>query len=212
MNASPTLPLAQELPPPLRLAVAYASRPARPLWTALLALDLRLAKAALGAGEPLLGQIRLAWWRDRFRDPAVAWPQGEPLLAALRPFDSERGALEGLIDGWEGLCGDEAEPGDIARLTEARAAAIAALARLANVPEQAGTISMMAHRWASADLAVRLERPVDPNPAASSRSEVVRLPRAMRPLTIMDDLALHSQDSHRLGTLLRIVRLGLLGR
>src|SRR5690349_15922803 len=97
--------LVGELSPPLRLAIAYAPRPARAAWTALLVLDQRLRRAALGASEPLLGQVRLAWWRDRFRSPASEWPEGEPLLAALAGFDRERVALEALVDGWERVLG-----------------------------------------------------------------------------------------------------------
>ena len=41
-------------------------------------------------------QLRLAWWRDRLREPAADRPLGEPLLAILNAWDSETAALIAL--------------------------------------------------------------------------------------------------------------------
>lgn len=212
MTGVPAIPLGEELPPPLRLAIAYASREARLPWTALLVLDRRLARAALGASEPLLGQLRLAWWRERFLQPATAWPEGEPLLAALRGFDSERAALAGLVDGWERLCGGEPGPADLAALADARAGCVAALARLLGQAALADRVTVMARRWSQADLATRLdlaEPGGDHHEASPLRSP---LPRPLRPLSVLLELA--AQDGQPRGPLrfLRIVRLGMLGR
>lgn len=200
-----TWSLADDLPPPLRLAVAYAPARARAAWTSLLVLDQRLARMALAAGEPVLAQIRLAWWRDRFAEPASAWPQGEPLLAALREWDSERAALEGLVDGWERLVGSDLERAAIPACAEKRVAALVALDRLlgGNAAEAVGTV---ARSWSLADLALRLG---EQSPTSSARA--VRLPRAMRPLVVLDGLA-HSTDVSGWRALGRTMRLGMLGR
>ena len=60
-----TLPpeLLDTLAPMHRLALAYAPAEARPAWAGLLALDARLAGVVRAAREPVLGQLRLAWWR-----------------------------------------------------------------------------------------------------------------------------------------------------
>ena len=67
-----------DLPPALRLALAYAPRPARDTFSTLFALDWRLARLVAAPGEPLPKQLKLAWWRDRFAEPVADWP-----LAAL---------------------------------------------------------------------------------------------------------------------------------
>ncbi len=56
--------LAETLPTMHRLALAYAPGRTRLAWLALLALDSRLAGVLRSASEPMLAQIRLAWWRD----------------------------------------------------------------------------------------------------------------------------------------------------
>ena len=195
MQAAETAALSAELPPLLRLAVAYAPAPARPAWAALVLLDHRLSRAVAGASSPLIGQLKLAWWRDRMRESPACWPGGEPLLAALALFDSERDALEALVDAWEGLIGaEEEEAGAFQRLADARANGIAALARTLDCPADPNAIAALARRWTMPD---------------SPQSATVRLPRALRPLLILADAP---PSGGGLGALLRTVRLGMLGR
>jgi phytoene synthase len=77
-----------------------------------------------GTREPVLAQLRLAWWRDRLAEPAENWPRGEPLLAALTCWQGRHGALAGLVDGWEALLGEAplAAPA-LMQLVDGRAAA-----------------------------------------------------------------------------------------
>lgn len=85
-----------------RLALAYAKGNLRPFFAVLLQLDAELGAAVSAASEPMLGQIRLAWWRD-----AIASGRDEaPLLAALRAHDVDgrlRPSLAAMVDGWETL-------------------------------------------------------------------------------------------------------------
>ena len=194
-QSTETAGLSDELPPLLRLAVAYAPAPARPPWTALVLLDHRLSRAVTGASSPLIAQLKLAWWRDRMRAPASSWPAGEPLLAALAQFDRERAALESLVDAWEGLIGDEAGAPDMAALGDARAGAVAGLARTLNCVADPAAMAALARRWSLPDVA-------QPVPA--------RLPRALRPLLILANLP--RPDEAGPLALLRILRLGLFGR
>ena len=177
----------------MRLAVAYAPAAARAAWVALLVLDQRLSRAVAGASEPLIGQIKLAWWRDRLREPASAWPRGEPLLTALAAFDNERAALEALVDGWEALLGDEGQS-QSDTLAEARVGAVSALARVVGCGADRAAIAACVMRWTTSGA-----------PAA-----LIHLPRALRPLVILANLP--SPDDKGPLTLLRIVRLGMLGR
>ena len=189
-----TTGLSAGLPPPLRLAAAYAPARVRAAWTALLALDHRLSRAVNGASSPLLAQLKLAWWRDRMREPAARWPAGEPLLAALARFDAERAALAALVDGWEGLIGEEADEAAFERLALARAGAVAALARVVHCPVEPNALAAVARRWTL--------------PGAPSVS--ARLPRALRPLVVLANLP--RPDEAGPLALLRIVRLGMFGR
>lgn len=66
------------------LACLYAPEPARQALVALLALDCELAQLVATTTEPLLGEIRLAWWRDRLTDLDSKPAPAQPLLQALQ--------------------------------------------------------------------------------------------------------------------------------
>jgi phytoene synthase len=156
--------------PQTRLALAYASAEGKPLWSAYFAFEARLAEANERTSQPMMTQLRLAWWRDRLNVPAVDWPKGEPLLAALTPWDHERTALAGLVDGWEAaLVGEDSGHA----LAEARIGAMVALARLLRVDAEQ-TIESAARDWQY------------PGPARPARL----LPRPMRPLAVLRMLAM----------------------
>lgn len=181
------------LTPLERLAVAYAPASVRTAWAGFLALDRRLADAAREGRDPLMIQLRLAWWRDRFDQPASEWPAGEPLLAQLQAWDGERAALRGLVDGWEAR--NVGQDGG-AELAIARVEAVAALARLSGV-EPAADIRRAAAEWLG-------HAPAGPAP---------RLPRAMRPLAILRGMALREGiETAPWRDMLAVMRLGLFGR
>lgn len=72
----------------------------------LWALAERLTKLLADAREPMIGQIKLAWWRDMMamlaNDPA-ALPKGEPLLADLQASWGGQGGLGALVDAAEAM-------------------------------------------------------------------------------------------------------------
>jgi len=84
----------------------------RPALDALLGLDDRLAEVALGAREPALGAIKLAWWRDQLAALDTQPPPPEPVLrsaaAELLPRGLSGEALSALPEGWSAVL-DEAE-------------------------------------------------------------------------------------------------------
>jgi len=106
-------------------------------------------------------------WRlpIRLAEPASAWPRGEPLLGLLIAWDAERAALGGLVDGWEAqVVGEDGG----AALDRARAGAIVALARLADIA-QTPALAASAADWAE-----------------GRGLQNARLPKALRPLVLLD--------------------------
>jgi len=196
MKQEPSFPAdlaATWLDPLERLAIAYAPRAVRPAWAGFLALDRRLADAAREGRDPLMIQLRLAWWRDRFAQPAAQWPSGEPLLALLLAWDDDRATLGALVDGWEAR--NVGQDGG-AELATARIAAVAALARRSGVAAD-DTVRRAAAEWLG-------HAPAGPAP---------RLPRALRPLAILRGMALREgQGGSPVGNALAAMRFAIRGR
>ena len=95
------------------LACLYAPEPARPALVALLALDCELAHLVATTTEPLLVEIRLAWWRDRLTELDSRQAPAQPLLQALqaRLLPWVTGAELALLeDRWRCLLGAEGRP------------------------------------------------------------------------------------------------------
>lgn len=223
MAVSADTSLVEELPVLHRLALSYAPSSVREPTLALLALDTRLAAIVRSASEPMLAQLRLAWWREQLQTEPSARPRGEPLLAALRSWESRRGALVGLVDGWEAMTGEAPlSAAALASLAEARGAAFAALAELAGATEDREVAARLGCNWAFADLVTRLSDPDEQRTVralAEARDwRASRLLRKLRPLVVLHGLAARQirQGSGQGGlsppALLLAMRLGLLGR
>ncbi len=208
------------MPPEHRLALAYAPSAVREQTAALFALDARLGHTVRHVREPLLGQLKLAWWRDRLDEAPERWPSGEPLLAALRCWQDQTGDLAPLVDGWEAMLGGEVA--GIEALSDARAEAWVALARLAGCPQAGPEARRAARNWSLAELALGCDN-------AEQRERVValagqqnwrrpNLPRALRPLAILHGLAMRAVQRNASGLLVAptdlaaAIRIGLFGR
>jgi phytoene synthase len=76
----------RSIPPLQRLALAYAPAKSRAPLIALFALDARLADIVRHAHEPMLAQLRLAWWREQLTGGSGGPASGDPLLALLREW------------------------------------------------------------------------------------------------------------------------------
>lgn len=97
--------------PRVMVAVAREWRPAAgSLW----ALAARLTRLLREAREPLIGQIKLAWWRDMMAmlaEKPEALPKGEPLLAELAATWGGQAGLDALVDAAEAMLLAEDEDG-----------------------------------------------------------------------------------------------------
>ncbi len=126
LRLSPCAALVRQADPDRFLLVMMAPPVRREALFALLALNAEAARVPDAVSEPLLGAMRLRYWRDVIaaEDPgAVA--RGNPIAEALvhavldpaAPSPDERRALlDALLDGWgEALGADALADGDAAR-------------------------------------------------------------------------------------------------
>jgi phytoene synthase len=212
--------LGEDLADEARLAIAWTPAAARARMSPLLALDHRLGTILRNKREPLLAQMRLAWWRDRLAEAPESWPRGDLVLDALRLW-REPGALAGLVDGWEALLGDHLDEVAISTFADARGRGFAALAR--ELGENGATQqAMVAGRlWALADLAANISDPAERAAVlahASADAPPPPLPRALRGLAVLAGLARRSLARGGTplmagrGSALAALRIGLVGR
>ena len=203
-----------------RLALAYAPAPTRAMWLGLFALDARLGAVVRAAHEPLLAQIKLAWWRDELTKPAEARALGEPLLALLDSWSDQTAALRALVDGWEVLLSDEPlSSSAMIQVADARAQACSGLAALLDLTAAIPEVERAARGWALAELGAALSDPEQIATAISLNAQLdwrrAQLPREMRPLQVLHGLAARQRGMGPLmpGPIagLRAVRLGLFG-
>ncbi|WP_439534160.1 squalene/phytoene synthase family protein [Polymorphobacter sp.] len=86
------------------LASLYAPAPVRPALLALFALDLTLAEIPASVSEPMVGAIRLAWWREALEALDKGRAPDEPHLEAaaqwLLPAGLSGADLAGLEERW----------------------------------------------------------------------------------------------------------------
>lgn len=144
------------------LASLYAPAAARAGVLALHALDLELAEVVRSTTEPMLGQIRLAWWREQLQALDAGAAPAQPTLTALRETVLSAGvggaSLEPLEDAWLAALDD-----DIAGHAEARARLFEAILSLvlgAAPPAVARIVRRLGAGWAIVDVA-RTGRAVD---------------------------------------------------
>lgn len=185
--------------PERALTLLYAPASARAGLAALFGLDDALGQLIRTTREPALGQIRLAWWRDRLAALDRAPPPGEPVLQAIAAEVVPRGAtgaaLSTMTEAWELLLEPELDTDALRRFGQVRGGVLfAAAAALLNLPASDPT-SEAGAGWALADLALHLsdERTAD---AARAIAEPLleaarrhRWSRAGRPLGALAHLA-----------------------
>lgn len=204
-----------QLPLPVRLAWSYARKEDRPKFASLFLFDHRLNAVVTRAREPLLGQLRLAWWRDRLSEPRERRPVDEPLLAALAPiWDGQEQHLLLLLDAFEGLLLAKSETAaPIAPLAQARADTWVCLAHEMGVAAPDGALQDHAMAWSAATVAAC-------DPVVSDGVLARKLPsltRRLRPFAVLGGMGRHAllHNESVLGSRSSIAnawRIGLAGR
>lgn len=174
------------------LATLYAAPAVRPALLALHALDLELAEVARSTTEPMLGQIRLAWWREQLQGLDAGARPAQPVLAALAdhlmPAGVAGASLEPLEDAWLAMLDD-----DVEAHAEARGQLFGAAMALLAPQGAAGShraVTRLGAGWAIVDVA---RTGVDVGEARLSRAgellAPVALPAAARALSGLAALA-----------------------
>lgn len=194
--------------------------------SALFAFDERLGGIVSSTSEPMIGLMRLAWWREALekldRDPAPA----EPLLGLIADNALPRGitgaSLAAIEDGWAALLDGEPDAEAIARHGRERGANLfrAAAALLGADDARLATAGEV---WALADLGYRHSNPQARDSAlARARSLAAAMSSgpwapAARPLAALFVLARRDALAQRRaqgapGRLLRMLALRVTGR
>ena len=200
-----------------RLAVAYAPGRLRECYRALLTLDAVLGRAALSTREALPAQLKLAWWREACaRLPGA---RAHPVLVALaETWRADADPLVALVDGWEEIAVAQAGfAGAAETVAKARGAA---LAHCAGEPQaEAGALDA-ARVWTLVALAGHAPAAAEGARMRAAARLIARsgLPRALRPLTVLEGLSRRALDADRAALLgdrlspLAAMRLGIFGR
>lgn len=96
------------------LSVLYAPAEMRPALFALHGLDLEMASVVVGTTEAMIGEIRLAWWREALQGLDRGAVPAQPLLALvaaeLLPKGISGTALADIEDRWLGMIGTDVVP------------------------------------------------------------------------------------------------------
>jgi phytoene synthase len=179
----------RQLDPDRWLASRFiADEEARADVIALYGLNIELSRAAEVASQPLVGEMRLAWWREAIEEifegrPVRRHPGALALAQAVRRRDLPRAGLEALVDArLRDLDAWPLAAGETEAYVDATAGGLMALAALSLSPgADPHAVRHAARAWGLAGLS-RLER----LPAAWDGAEIARRVEA--------DLALARQE------------------
>lgn len=215
-------PLLASLPAVAKLALVYAPASARRQTLALLALDARLATLIRRSSEPMLAQLRLAWWRESIGQAPATWPKGEPILAALASWGEHHAQADALVDAWEALTAPSPLTAEAMQaFADGRGKAAAALAQALGCAKDMQAAHLLGQVWAFEDLAMRLgrddERATATRLAASLPRKLPRVSRPLRTIRVLAGLARRrriagsEEGASSPAAMLEALKLGLLG-
>ncbi len=209
------------------LALSYVPAARRPALAALWRLDAALGAVLAGGREPLISQIKLAWWREALEKLDQAPPPAEPVLEGVARQVLPRGvsgaSLAGMEEGWTAVLPSEPLTGATlhAFAAERGGRLFGYSARLLGGSEELAALGGEA--WALVDLARRTGSETEAL-AALEAARAIAIPRSwpvpLRPLGMLAMLA--RRDAERRGAeweaqgaparVLRMIRHRLTGR
>lgn len=219
---SESLKTSEPLPTEFEIALSYTPADRRNRMRAYFTLDRRLSQIAAQTTEPMLGQMRLAWWREMLQKPADERPQGDASLDAIgEHWSGSETDLISLVDGWEALIAAQTLDADtISAFAKGRSAPFTSFVEPGS-DVQIQRISDAGSAWAVADAAIRMSDEAERDMCIQEglkRAGGARLPRSLRGLAILEALAIRSlKDGAKTlmdgrGAALIAFKVGLLGR
>jgi phytoene synthase len=213
------------MPPLAQMLAAHAGAGQADRHRAIWAFDARLAQVARTTSEPMIGQMRLAWWNDVIDDATDVKGQGEPVVDAMRATAAIRApGLSAMIDGWEVLV---VEPDiDVQGLRDYAAGRGGGLFRaLADEADAPAWLDAAGAVWALWDLAGHVgddalaKAAIDLARERLAQVDGARWSRALKPLRIAFTLARRDVLAGRGAPVgmpralaLRVLRIALVGR
>lgn len=182
------------LPPEADLALAWSPPAVRGPMAAAFQLDRRLARIVARTTEPMLGQMRLAWWREALGKPVTDRPRGDVVLDAISAeWVGREAALATMVDAWEVLViADQLDRDAINAFGMQRSAFFAALEADLR-PAEAEKVAVAGFRWALADAGCSVsdvvERALLIEAGLARSAPPGRMPRSLRGLAVLNALA-----------------------
>ena len=141
----------------LGLALFYIPRPQRQMVADLFALDAALGNVVRTTREPMVGRIRLAWWRERLQELDQGIVPAEPVLEAIARLIAATpltGAiLSELADRWEPLLGEFPWGGETISAVGGRGATLFGFAATLLGGEQPELARLAGSLWSLVDVA-----------------------------------------------------------
>ncbi len=171
------------------IALAYAGRTLENL-RFLFLLDEALGRVVTSVREPVIAQMKLAWWRENLGTDAENVKKGEPLLGWAQAIGL--GAkLVPMVNGWEGILAElPLSDADLSSYADARGGTLFAVA--AHLCGQGGQeqARQAGQNWALADFAFRCTDPLTRDRALALAAEGHERPMGLPvPLGILSALA-----------------------
>ncbi len=210
----------ETLTPELDIALSYTPADLRDRLRAFLTLDRRLSQIVAQTTEPMLGQMRLAWWRDMFAKPVGERPSGDAALDTVSAYwEGEEAVLTALVDAWEEMLTEPPMPqSSIENFAKGRAAGFEVLTEASDSSQ---AIMAAAATWALGDAAVHIGEGAERDlfvQLALQQPATARLPKTHRGLAILAALVRRSLNSgtkplmQGRGAALLALKVGLLGQ
>ena len=187
-----TADAADPLPPEARLALAWCAPNVRGPLSIALQLDRRLARIVGRTREPMLGQMRLAWWREALGKPVAERARGDAVLDGIGlHWQGREAALVQMVDGWEVLVtAQDLDSAEAETFATGRGAFFAALAcGTASEPRLAAAGQCWALAEAAAGVFDPREKAVLVAAGLAHTAPAGRIPRALGGLAVLESLA-----------------------
>ena len=189
--------LSESLPPEQELALAYTPREIREKFRALLSFDQRMARIVAATTEPMLGQMRLAWWREQLAIAPAERPEGDLVLGSLGlHWAGSEDTLTAAINAHEVMVASETlSAADVERYVEGRSEQFGHIFPCRNDGELSAILTA-AKIYICADASTRLSDPTEQQlfleHGEARIDAAARLPWLLRGLGVLQALAVRS--------------------